>query len=140
MSEELALEHTPDGYRLVVSRPIDATPESVWDLFVDTSRWPDWGPTVSDVECPNQRIETGATGRVKTVAGVWVPFVVTACADFRWTWRIGPLPATGHRVDSDGQQCRAAFEVPLYAVPYVPVCRRALRTIDAIAAGDRTPS
>lgn len=139
VGEQLALQHTPDGYRLVVSRAIDATPESVWDLFVDTSRWPEWGPTVSDVECSDRRISSGSTGRVKTIAGAWVPFVITACEDLRWTWRIGPIPATGHRVDSAGRQCRAAFEVPLYAAPYIPVCLRALRTIDAIAADERSP-
>lgn len=138
VSEQLTLEHTPDGSRLVVSRAIDATPETVWGLFVETSRWPEWGPSVSEVECQDRRISTGSTGRIKTIAGVWVPFVITACRDFRWTWRIGPIPATGHRVQSDGRQCRAAFEVPLYAAPYVPVCRRGLRAIDAIVSEDRT--
>lgn len=132
MTEQLALERTPDGYRLVVSRAIDAPPDSVWDVFVDTSRWPEWGPSVSDVECPDRRISAGSTGHVRTVGGFRVPFVVTACADFRWTWRIGPIPATGHRVQPSGKQCRAAFEVPLFAAPYVPVCRRAIRTIDRI--------
>jgi hypothetical protein len=31
---------TPDGRRLVVSRDIDANPDRVWDLFVDTRQWP----------------------------------------------------------------------------------------------------
>lgn len=130
MTEQLALKRTPDGYRLVVSREIDAPPESVWDLFVDTSRWPEWGPTVSDVKSTDRRISAGSSGQVRTIGGFWVPFVVTACADFRWTWRIGPVPATGHRVQPAGTQCRAAFEVPFFAAPYVRVCRWALRTID----------
>lgn len=78
VSEQLTLEHTPDGSRLVVSRAIDATPETVWGLFVETSRWPEWGPSVSEVECQDRRISTGSTGRIKTIAGVWVPFLTSS--------------------------------------------------------------
>jgi hypothetical protein len=48
------------------------------------------------------------------------------------------VPATGHRVESVGvdDQCRVAFEVPLLAAGYVPVCRRALDRIAAIVEGE----
>jgi hypothetical protein len=134
MITQLDLEHTIDGYRLVVSRPIDAPADSVWELLVDTRRWPEWGPSVTDVECPDRLLSAGSTGRVRTIAGVWVPFTVTSWEEYRWTWRIGPIPATGHRVDPAGGHCRAAFEVPIFAAPYVPICWLALRTIDRLAS------
>jgi hypothetical protein len=124
---------TPDGRRLLVSRSIDAPPDRVWDLFVDTRRWPDWGPSVTAVECADRRVRTGTNGRVRTVAGIWVPFEVTSCADHRWTWRVAGIPATGHRVDPADGRCRAVFELPLAAAPYAVVCRRALRRLDALA-------
>lgn len=150
----VGLADTPDGRRIEVARRVDAPREDCWDLLRDTTRWPDWGPTVREVECPTRYVEAGTTGRVRTVAG-WVPFEVTTCADYRWTWTVGApesarflnaldlsprVPATGHRVDAvtervDGRTrvapdaCRVVFEVPLWGVGYVPVCERALGTI-----------
>lgn len=131
----ITLVHTIDGVRILLFREIDAPAELVWELFVDTRRWPEWGPSVTDVECPDRRISTGSSGRVRTVGGYWLPFAITHCADYRWSWRIGPIPATGHRVESTGSRCRAAFEIPLYAALYVPVCWWALRKIEALASG-----
>jgi uncharacterized protein YndB with AHSA1/START domain len=127
---------TPDGRRLLVSRDIDASPDRVWDLFVDTRQWPAWGPSITAVECSDRRIRTGTTGRVRTVGGLWVPFVVTSCADYRWTWRVAGVPATGHRVTPADGGCRASFELPLLAAPYALVCRRALGKLGALARAD----
>lgn len=129
----LAIDETPEGRRIVVSRRIDAPPERVWDLLVDTRRWPDWGPSVLDVEARTRRIEAGTSGRVRTVSGRWVPFTVTRVSRWSWAWRIGPVQATGHRVTPDGDGCRAGFEVPIYAFPYVLVCWWALRRIERLA-------
>ncbi len=136
MRTDIAVERTPDGYRLVVSRDVEAPAETVWTLLVEPDLWPAWGPSVTAVECDAERIETGTTGRVRTLGGLWLPFTVTACADRRWTWRVGPVPATGHRVTSHGDlRCRAAFEVPLLAAPYAVVCAVALRRIERLATG-----
>jgi len=50
-------ERTPDGRRLVVSRTVEADPDAVWDLLTDTTRWPDWGPSVAGVPATAHRVE-----------------------------------------------------------------------------------
>jgi len=130
-----AVERTPAGRRLVVSREIHASPARVWELLVDTERWPEWGPSVRDVDAPTRYITRGTTGHVRLPGGFRVPFEVTACEDRTWRWRVARIPATGHRVRERGEGCVAAFEVPLYAAGYVPVCRRALSRLGEIATG-----
>ncbi|WP_255195904.1 SRPBCC family protein [Halorarius litoreus] len=127
------LARTPDGRRLEVSHPIDAPPERVWALFCDTEAWPEWGPSVSAVESPTRTIEAGTRGRVKTVGGLWLPFEVTSCENYRWTWDVAGLPATGHRVEKCGSGCRAVMEVPVVAAAYVPVCKRGLERLGSLA-------
>ena len=135
----MELERTPDGRRLTVGRRVDAPRETVWGVFRDTEAWPEWGPSVREVDCPVRYVERGTTGRVRTPLG-WVPFEVTACVGYRWTWSVAGVPATGHRVDDAGDgACRAVFEVPALAAGYLLVCRRALRRIELLAldrAGD----
>ncbi|WP_049996880.1 SRPBCC family protein [Halococcus sediminicola] len=141
-----AIERTPDGRRVVIARTIDAPARTVWSILIDTDRWPEWGPSIAAVDCPDRFIENGSSGHVETVGpgallpglpdgGLRVPFRVTSCADRRWTWRVAGVPATGHRVKSWGENCRAAFEIPLPAAAYAPVCRRALVTIERLARG-----
>ena len=138
------IERTPDGRRLVISRPIDAPADIVWSILTDTERWPEWGPSIAAVDCPDRFIQDGSRGHVETVgpgalfsglsnSGLRVPFRVTNCADHRWAWHVAGVPATGHRVESLGENCRAAFEIPLPAAAYSPVCRRALVSIARLA-------
>lgn len=131
--ERTRLEHTPDGRRLVVSRRVTPSPAATWRAFRDTRRWSDWGPSITAVDCEPRYIEAGTTGRVRTVGGLWLPFEVTACADGRWTWRVARVPATGHRVETTPDGTVAAFEAPVLAAGYVPVCRRALRRLERVA-------
>lgn len=138
MSRSLDIERTPDGIRLAVSRTIDAPRERVWNAFVDTRRWPDWGPSVTAVECEDRRISAGSTGRIRTVGGCRLRFAITTCSDYRWTWRVGPVRGTGHRVDpsSPGHRgCRAVIELPLLAAPYAVVCWLALVRLDRLVTG-----
>ncbi|MFC6835720.1 SRPBCC family protein [Halomarina ordinaria] len=146
----LAFARTPDGYRLEVSRRIDAPPDTLWDLLCDTTRWSEWGPSVRGVECDRRYIEAGTRGRVKVAdlaGGVWAPFEVTTCADRRWTWKVGvpttallrntldptpTVPATGHRVEAVGRGSRVVFEVPPLAAGYAAVCRRALDDLERL--------
>jgi hypothetical protein len=106
-------------------------PAEVWDRLVDTTAWPEWGPSVAAVESDERRVHAGTTGRVRVSGvGVWVPFEVTS-RDWngrrgRWTWRVARIPATGHAVAPVSGGCRVSFEVPVAAVAYIPVCRRAL--------------
>jgi hypothetical protein len=135
------VERTPDGRRLVVDRAVDAAPGAVWDIMVDTERWPEWGPSVSAVRCPDRYIELGTTGEVQVAGGPWVSFEVTTCENYRWCWDVARLPATGHRVEpvgertgtENGDRSRVVFEIPLLASGYAVVCRRALSNIAALA-------
>ena len=137
----VAVERTPDGRRVCVSRRVDAPRETCWDLLTDTDRWPDWGPSVRAVECDSRYIDAGTTGRVKTVGDVWLPFEVTACRDYRWTWRVARIPATGHRVDAVGDgSCRPVFEIPLLASGYAVVCANALQELALLADDTLTGS
>jgi hypothetical protein len=126
------IERTPDGRRLCVAREVDAPAAVLWDFLTDTERWPEWGPSVRAVDCDTRQITAGTTGRVETVGGVQVPFEITRCRDRRWTWRVGKIPATGHRVDGE-RLCRVVFEIPLLASGYAPVCARALQDLAQLA-------
>jgi hypothetical protein len=129
-------ERTPSGRRLVVSRDVAADRERVWTVLTDTERWPDWGPSVTAVDADTRIVEAGSTGRVRLPGGVWLPFEITSCAGYRWTWRVARIPATGHRVEAAGDGCTVAFELPLYATPYAPVCVRALDRVEKLATRD----
>jgi hypothetical protein len=111
-----------------------APASAAWELLTDTSRWPEWGPSVSRVESAEQYIGPGSTGRVLTIFGVWLPFRVTEFADGqRWDWEVAGIPATGHRVESLGpDRCRVVFAVPLLVTPYLAVCRLAVHRIRSI--------
>ena len=120
-----------------VSRTIEAPAEEVWRVLIDTRLWPEWGPSVREVDSPERYIAAGVKGRIKTLFGIWLPFEITlfeppTC----WHWNVAGLPATGHRVVSHGRTgCELIFEVPYGAVPYAAVCRRAASRI-ARLAGD----
>ena len=130
---DASIERTPGGRRICVSRAIDAPAETCWGLLVDTEQWPAWGPSVTDVDCAERYIEEGTTGRVRVVGGIWLPFEITSCREYRWTWRVARVPATGHYVEA-GEETRMGFEVPVVAAGYVPVCARALQKLAALAS------
>ena len=127
-----------EGATLAVGRDVDAPPEATATALRDTRRWPDWSPSVGDVESADRYVEAGTTGRVR-VAGVWVPFRVTSATHLRWDWEVARIPATGHRVErypGDPDRCRVVIEVPLLAAAYAPVCRRALDRFAALVEGE----
>lgn len=127
----LRVANTPDGRRVEVSAVVDAPARAAWDLLIDTRRWPEWGPSVRAVECTDRRIRAGSTGRVRIPGGIRLPFEIDGfdATTMRWTWRVARIPATGHRVVPLNGHCRVAFELPLVAAGYAPVCRRALGRI-----------
>ena len=131
-----SIERTPDGLRLVVERSMRAAPAAVWRVVRDTHHWPEWGPSITAVDCADRFVERGSTGYVTTVGGLRLPFKVTSCADGRWTWDVAGLPATGHRVRTAADRTVAAFEVPLAAAPYAFVCRKALGRLNVVARDD----
>ena len=120
----------------MVGSGVDAPASAVWELLVDTERWPEWGPTVAAVESPTRRIASGTEGQIR-IAGVraWVPFEVgTVNSETRrWDWEVARIAATGHRVRGRPEGCRVEFEMPLVAGGYAPVCRRAGRNVRLLA-------
>jgi len=129
-----SVERTPAGRRLVVRRAVDAPRASVWDVLIDTGRWPEWGPSISAVESSARHIQAGTTGRVRLLGTVWLPFEITGCADYRWTWDVARIDATGHFVEPHPDGAVVGFEMPVLAAGYVPVCRRACARIDRLAS------
>ena len=122
---------------LEISCLVKVSPETLWDLLTDTYRWVEWGPSILEVQCSGRYIRKGSRGRVKTAVGLWIPFVVTEFdPGRRWSWRVGGVRATGHRVEPQvGRICRLIFEVPVFAAPYLVVCRIAMGRIVRILEG-----
>ncbi|QLH78865.1 SRPBCC family protein [Halosimplex rubrum] len=131
------IERTPDGRRLVVDRVVGADADTVWRTLTDTEQWPEWGPSVTAVRSRHRYVEPGARGEVQVAGGPWIPFEVETCGNYRWTWRVAEIPATGHAVTPLGEdRSRVAFEIPLLAGGYAVVCHRALDRIASIAEND----
>ena len=122
-----------------VARVVPAAPSAAWRVLTDLDLWPRWGPTVTAAELAGggRQLSPGARGRVRTPAGLWLPFEVTDLVPGeRWVWRVAGVPATGHRVEGHRDGCRVVFEVPTLAAPYGLVCRLALaRIADLLAEG-----
>jgi len=114
-----------------ISREVEASPDRAWDLLTDTYSWMDWGPSILAVRSSDRFIKKGSSGRVKTAFGFWLPFEVTDLdAGSSWFWRINGLKATGHRLERlDERRCRLILLVPLWAAPYLFVCKIALDRI-----------
>jgi uncharacterized protein YndB with AHSA1/START domain len=120
---------------LAVERFIAAPPRAVWDLLVDVSAWPRWGPSVRRATLADQApgLALRVRGDVWTAVGVRLPFVITEFdAGRRWTWKVAGVPATGHQVTAAPGGCQVRFEVPWWAGAYLPVCSVALRRIERL--------
>ena len=129
-----------DRVALEVGRDLASPAAVAWDLLVDTTRWPEWGPTVAGAEITaggeGSRIGPGATGTVRTPVGLSLPFRITELdPGRRWAWAVGGVGATAHRVEALGaDRCRVTFEVPRWAPPYLVVCAVALRRLERLAS------
>jgi len=113
-----SIERTPDGRRLAVDRVVGADRDAAWDLLTDSRRWPEWGPSVTGVRSPGRYVAAGTTGEVQVAGGPWVSFRVDTCEDYRWTWSVERVPATGHFVRPDEAGSRVDFEMPVRAAGY----------------------
>jgi hypothetical protein len=120
---------------LEVTDTVRASAADAWRLLTDTQAWPRWGPSVRAVEAPARFIAPGMRGRVQTAPGLWLPFEITDWqADRHWAWKVAGIPATGHTVTPTGPEaCRVTFTIPAWAPFYLPVCRAALRKLNALA-------
>lgn len=125
--------------RISVCKEISVSPEAVWDIITDTHIWPEWGPSLLDVDSNDRYIKLNSKGRVKTLFLFWLPFTVT---NFRymhfWTWDIGPVKATGHTLTrKSAMSCELCFDMPWWAAFYIPVCWLALVRIVKITTSKR---
>jgi hypothetical protein len=115
-----------------VNRSLQAPCSRIWEIITDTHTWPEWGPSVREVQCPTRFIHKATEGKVKTAVGIWLPFIITGYEEGRfWSWKVAHIPATGHRVAPQGDAiCKLTFEIPLFASPYAYVCKVALDRIE----------
>lgn len=120
----------------MVSVHLGVNRETAWEIVTDTRLWPRWGPSLTAVQCNDRFIHGNSYGRVKTIFGLWLPFTITEFEKFSfWSWRIGRVTATGHRITAQGDECcELTFTMPWWASPYLVVCALALRRIERIAA------
>ena len=124
---------------LTVSRIIEAPAPKVWRTLIDSRLWPLWGPSVWKVKAAAPIIGPGHTGHVQIFGSIWVPFVVTHFVPgCYWSWRIGKVAATGHRVTAiDRRHSRLSFDVPIWAAPYLIVCLWAIKRIQRLVGRNK---
>jgi len=115
-----------------ISRKVGASSNRVWGLLTDTFVWRQWGPSIIAVQSSDRYIRKGSHGRIKTALRFWVPFQVTDLEFGKcWSWRIFGLRATGHRLERlDKDSCRLVFQVPIWAAPYLIVCKIAMDRLE----------
>jgi len=121
-----------------IGRRLHVPSDVVWDVITDTTRWPEWGPSVSAVDCRERYVRKGIRGRVRLPFSMWVPFAITEYEDRRyWAWNIWGVRATGHRIEPLGDgSCLLIFEVPFFAAPYLFICWLAIRRIASLLEED----
>ena len=117
--------------RFSVGIIMEAVASDVWRIITDTSLWPQWGPSVLDVKCSDRFILYGSKGSVKTVVGLSLAFTITSLKKEReWTWSVGGIEATGHRIiPINDECCMLFFDMPIWAAPYSIICLVALNRI-----------
>lgn len=120
-----------------VDRTMPVAPETAWRLLVDVGQWPRWGPSIRRAELDDggSELRAGEQGTVWTAVGVPLRFVITEFdPGHRWAWTVAGVTATGHEVVGAAGGCRVRFDVPWWALAYLPVCAVALGRIEALAA------
>lgn len=122
--------------RIAICKEIKGSAGVVWEIVTDTHLWPVWGPSLLEVDCKDRHIKSGSEGRVKTLFSFWLPFTIVKfrSMDF-WSWRIGHLEATGHKIiPTSDNSCKLCFDMPWWAAAYLPVCWFALFKINKLAS------
>ena len=107
----------------------------VWRLVAEFGHWPSWGLSVRGVEAPVDEVAPGVQGRVRTVIGIRLPFLITSVVPGEsWTWKVAGIPATSHTVVDRGDgRLEVSFGVPWVAAPYLVVLWLSLRKLRALA-------
>ena len=112
-------------------------PDAAWERYAVPSAWPSWSPQIRYVECAQDRLATGLTGRVHGWFGVTADFQVLSVDEVRrtWSWRArsGPVTLTLHHAVlpvAEGSQTTLETEGPALAVLlYAPLAQFALRRL-----------
>jgi len=117
--------------RFSVGMIMAANASDVWRIITDTSLWPEWGPSVLDVQCSDRFILSGSKGAVKTVMGLSLAFTITSLKKEReWRWAVGGIDATGHRIiPINDDCCMLFFDMPIWTILYSIICLVALDRI-----------
>jgi len=109
-----------------------------WERYADPALWSTWAPQIRRVSWEGgERLAPGLRGVVHAIAGVAVPFEVTAvhASAHDWTWTVRGLGATlhmRHTLEETAGGTRAGLVIegpPLVAIGYAPVARFALRRL-----------
>ena len=112
-------------------------PHAVWERYATPSEWPSWAPQIRRVECAQDQLAPGLTGRVHGLFGVTADFEVLSVDEVlrTWSWRVrsGNVTLTLHHavlaVD-DGTQTTLEIDGPALVVfSYAPVAEVALRRL-----------
>ena len=118
-----------------------ATPERVWDRYTRPATWTQWAPHIAAVDCADEVVAAGTTGRVIGPAGVSVDFEIEEVDPLprSWTWKVG-RGSTQIRLHhdvlptGDGQtMATMRLDGPLATIlqPYRLLASRALRGLVA---------
>ncbi len=118
-----------------------ATPERVWDRYTRPATWAQWAPHIAAVDCADEVVAAGTTGRVLGPAGVSVDFEIEEVDPVlrSWTWKVG-RGSTKMRLHhdvvptGDGQtMATMRLDGPLATIlqPYRLLASRALRGLVA---------
>lgn len=107
----------------------------MWPILAEFRHWPQWGPSIRSVEADAVAVASGVSGRVQTVIGLRLPFVITDVGPMRsWDWKVAGIPATGHTASAIGPaKTRVEFSVSAVLIPYALVLRAGLRRLKALA-------
>ena len=136
MNYDLGLVRTDRGRRIEIGREIATSAPAAWTVLSGVSHWNAWGPPVTDVEYPDERVSPQTSGRVRVFGRFWVPFRIETVDGMEWTWSVRGLtpPADGHGVEELGEdRSRVFLQLPLWAPWYLLVCVLALRNIGRAA-------
>lgn len=98
------------------TRHIDAPPQRVWEVLVDVARWPEWTPTIDNVErLDNGPFEVGSRAKVRQPKLPQATWEVTEIVDGRnFTWQAtGPgLTTIGrHAVVPDASGSKVTLSI-----------------------------
>ncbi len=127
------------------ARQSEAVVDAAWAWLTDTRHWPEWGPTVTDVRLDHEGhvLRADSTGSVRTPVGLWLRFEVEQWRREpnrrEWSWRVGGIAATSHRVVRRENGCRISLGAPIWAPAYLPVLEVGVRRLARLAEAEISP-